>query len=281
MGYAADEVEELIKKGHGPAEISQKRGVSEDITLRILTELVGSGRLRRSDIYYSVPTETRQIIEEAAQKFSGREFKRIFRYLRRKKINVKKIEVKIVMTYQNARIALGDIYQDIYSIEVGLHNFVREVLEKKYGDKEEGWWREGIPTDIRKNCQIRREDDEKPLKDAWHYTDLIDLKVIFDKRWSDFMDILPKRTSLNKKKFLSNLTSLNRIRKLVMHPVRGETPSENDFEFVRDLKRQLSTVLIPLEIMKGLRAAGYIEDDLIVDVGDEIHIEILPRQVPS
>ena len=167
MGYAADEVEELIKKGHNPAEISQMRGVSEDITFRTLTELVGTGRLRRSDIYYSVPTEMRHIIEETVQKFSDRDFRHIFRYLRRKKINVKEIEVKIVMTYKNARIALGDIYQDIYSIEVGLHNFVRAVLEKKYGAKEEGWWREGIPSDIRKDCLIRREDDEKPLKDAW------------------------------------------------------------------------------------------------------------------
>jgi hypothetical protein len=87
MGYAADEVEELIKKGHGPAEISRMRGVSEDITLRILRELVGSGRLRRSDIYYSVPTETRHIIEAAVKKFSGREIKHDFLYLRRKKLN--------------------------------------------------------------------------------------------------------------------------------------------------------------------------------------------------
>ena len=285
MGYAADEVEELIRKGDGPAEISQKRAVSEDITLRTLTELVGTGRLRRSDIYYSVPKETRHIIEEAVRKFTNKDSRHIYRYLRRKNISVKGIEVKIVMTYKNARIALGDIYQDIYSIEVGLHNFVKAVLEKKLGANEEGWWREGIPSDIRKNCLIRREDDERPLKDAWCYTNLIDLKVIFDKGWSNFVGRLPKLISLDKKKFLSNLTRLNNIRNLVMHPVRGEIPSENDFEFVRDLKRHLSIVLIPLEIIEELIDAGLKVDDLIfeIDDGGRIKIEIPepPKHTPS
>lgn len=217
MGYAADEVEDLIKKGHNPAQISDMRNVSEDITFRTLTELVGSGRLRRSDIYYSVPAETRHIIEEAIQKFSNREAKYVYLYLRRKRINVKAIEVRTVMKYKNARIALGDIYQDIYSIEVGLHNFVRAILEKKYGAKEEEWWQEGVPKDIRKDCVLRREDDKKRLKDPWCYTNLIDLEEIFDKRWPSFVDKLPKIASSDKKKFLSNLVRLNNIRNSVMH----------------------------------------------------------------
>ena len=69
-----------------------------------------------------------------------------------------------------------------------------------------------------------------------------------------------------------------------MHPVRGETPSESDFEFVRDLKRQLSSVLIPLETMERLIELGLKVDDLMIEIDDAgiIHIEIpsLPRQVP-
>ena len=284
MGYAADEVEDLIKKGHNLTQISDMRNVSEDITFRTLTELVGSGRLRRSDIYYSVPAETRHNIEEAIQKFGDRDARYIFLYLRRKRINVKAIEVRIVMKYKNARMALGDIYQDVYSIEVGLHNFVKAVLEKEYGPEEEGWWRKGIPRDIREDCVIRRENDEKPLKDPWCYTYLIDLKAIFDKNWSDFVNKLPKRISSDKKKFLSNLVRLNNIRNSVMHPVRGEIPSENDFEFVRDLKRQLSVVLIPIKTLQELIDFGLKVDDLMIEIDDEgkIIIEMPePRQAES
>jgi len=139
--------------------------------------------------------------------------------------------------------------------------------------------------DIRKSCVLRREDDEKRLEDPWYYTYLIDLREIFDKRWPHFVDKLPKLVSFDKKKFLSNLVRLNNIRNSVMHPVRGEIPSQGDFEFVRDLKRQLSRVLMPPEIIEQLIDCGLKVDDFTYEVDDDgvLHIERpkLPRKAPS
>jgi len=60
-----------------------------------------------------------------------------------------------------------------------------------------------------------------------------------EKKWSDFSDSLSKPILSDKKGFLSDLIRLNNIRRLVMHPVRNESPDENAFDFVREFKRKL------------------------------------------
>jgi len=73
MGWAADKVEALIKEGRSPSEISKSRGVSQDVTLRTLAALVGIGRLRRSDIFYSIPATVRHTVENTIrERFTGK-----------------------------------------------------------------------------------------------------------------------------------------------------------------------------------------------------------------
>ena len=88
--------------------------------------------------------------------------------------------------------ALGDMYEDIRTIEVGLHKLIRRGLEEKFGSSESGWWREGVPLGVRKKCVERREeDDSKEWPQPYCYTDLIDLKTILDSNWGVLCDCLP------------------------------------------------------------------------------------------
>src|SRR5262249_44987758 len=130
-------------------------------------------------------------------------------------------------------------------IEVGLHRHIRTILQKEFGDGERGWWEKGIPLNIRKKCAERREEDIDRASGPYAYTDLIDLHSILDKQWKCLGETLPPSIAKNKREFLAQLEELNRIRRIVMHPVRGRVPKEEEFEFVRALKASLKKVAQP------------------------------------
>ncbi len=203
----------LLKQGFPPSEIARKMGVNYKTTLSYLAQLVGEGHLRRSDILFSVPSGRRHNPTDPADK-------------------------AVVACYGNAAYALGDMYEDLRIIEIHLHNFIRKTLETKLGTGEDGWWQQGIPEAVRKTCHNRREEDLE-RSDPYCYTDLIDLRTILDKQWKFIKDALPGEISSHKPKFMDGLLRLNRIRRKVMHPVRGGVPSEEDFDFLRSLKRRL------------------------------------------
>ena len=97
----------------------------------------------------------------------------------------------------------------------------------------------GVPEPIRKKCVERREEDDDPADDAYGYSDLIDLSTISDKQWQVVSRSLPTEIAKEKKRFTGAPAELNRIRKKVMHPIRGPAPSEEEFQFVHELKRKL------------------------------------------
>ena len=57
-----------------------------------------------------------------------------------------------------------------------------------------------------------------------------------------FCKVLPEEITKNKRDLRRKMVRLNTIRRNVMHPVRSVVPSEDDFEFVRDLMRVLVRV---------------------------------------
>jgi hypothetical protein len=118
----------------------------------------------------------------------------------------------------------------ICDIEVQLHRFVRETLESAY---KERWWRDGIPEQIRIECQALKEKDSTPLEDPYHYTTFIHLKTIIDKNWSKFFVLLPKAFASNKQNALSDLQRLSEIRNRVMHPVKTISSYKSDYRLAR------------------------------------------------
>lgn len=201
----------LLKAGLSPGEIAREQGVTLNKILGYLNQAVGRGMLHRSDILFSIPPDRRKNPTNAADQ-------------------------EVVRLYATTSVALGDMYENLRSIEVALHQGIRNALETHFGAGEMGWWREGVPLEIRQKLHARREEDPEP-SDPYAYSDLIDLKQIMDKRWKIVCIILPPKARSDKQSLLSSLTRLNRIRNKVMHPVRSDTPSEDDFQFVREIKQ--------------------------------------------
>ena len=208
-----EETLSLLKNGDSPGKIAEKMGVTWKTSLNYLFQMVGEGRCRRSDIYLSLPIHQRRDPRQPVDK-------------------------EVVRTCGGPKQLLGDIYEDVHFIEVTLHELIKRKLQDEFGEGEQGWWRKGVPEDIRKDCQSRREEDPEPT-DKYNYTNLVDLKEIIRKHWSVFGDALPKKMSSDKQKLMKDLERLNRIRRVVMHPVRGQIPSEEDFGFLRNFSQSL------------------------------------------
>ena len=122
--------------------------------------------------------------------------------------------------------------------EITLHELVCRVLRAKFGEGEAGWWREGIPTNIRSQCAARREEDEDPCASPYEYTTFIDLSKIIKRNWALFASCLPQDYRSDRRRLERDLTRLNSIRNCVMHPVKEKRWSEDDFEFVCAMSRR-------------------------------------------
>lgn len=186
-------------------------GVTTGTVDGYLHRAVGEGLLRRSDIYFSVPRE-RRFVDRTIRKW-----------------------------YADPTHALGDMYEDLRQIEIALHDKIREALVQRYGDGESGWWRQGIPENVRVKCQERRERDLDDPCESFCYSDLLDLDAILDAQWAVLKDLFADYT-VNRKQLSRDLRQLNRIRNKVMHPVRGFVPNEGDFDFVRGLQRSFQCI---------------------------------------
>lgn len=209
-----DQAAVLLGQGLDPVAIHHRMGISLKSVLGYLDRKVGSGDLRRSDIYFSMPNGIRKDPPTAEYR-------------------------AILQRYQNGAAAYGDMYEDVREIEIGLHSKIRDTLEDRVGPDETEWWRQGVPSKVRAKCAERRELDADTYVEPYGYTDLLDLSRILDSSWKYFSDNLPKGLRSNKGQFLGDLRRLNSIRNRVMHPVRGAPPDEDDFEFVRDLKTEI------------------------------------------
>lgn len=238
MGVRDDTVR-LVRAGESPGKIAEIMQVNPKTTLGYLDEMVGRGWIRRFDIFFTIPKTVRKAVIRVLEKAPTSHPEYIADRLKSDGLAVKLGDVYAVVKYRDTQNALGDMYEDIRDIETNLHLQIREVLEKELGKGEYGLWRKGIPEAIRTDCHSKREKDEEPVSDPYCYTDLIDLWKIIDKNWKSISENLPKDVKSNKKKLEEDFTRLNRIRNMVMHPVRGLIPTEDDFDFIRDFKSRL------------------------------------------
>jgi hypothetical protein len=238
MGVREDTLR-MLREGLSPKEISRARGVSIDTTLGYLDQLVGRGDLRRSDIFFSVPKDIRNIIPISLFSGDTRTIQGISALARMFSINADPEDILVVIRYGDSRHALGDMYEDIRAIETYLHGVIGQALLDEYEGSEMGWWRQGVPESVRKSCVIRQEEDSEPVLDPYCYTELLDLWQILDKQWKVLSKVLPEEMTKNKQDLRRKMIRLNTIRRNVMHPVRGIIPSEEDFDFIREFKEQL------------------------------------------
>jgi len=242
------EARRYLLEGMTPQEIAKCMGISDGSVHQYLCLCVGEGELYHSDIAFSIGE--RSLIESAIQTNNISVDKGAYRALGtasslRSVLHNQghNISQEIIRLYLITRDPRPDLYALICEIEIFLHGFVKDTLKFVH---EDDWWHKGIPLQIRKECQIRREEDTPPLSEPYHYTTFIDLKATIDQRWSEFSKVLPKPLATNKQVTLQKLQRINEIRNRVMHPVKVMSEYESDYKFVRNTVEELKD-LIPDE----------------------------------
>ena len=114
---------------------------------------------------------------------------------------------------------------------------------QKFGEKESGWWKVGVPDTVRINCAQAREFADESVDHPYHFTTFIHRKKIMYKNWELFLRRLPQSVIGDRASFLKEIVRLNDVRNQVMPPIRAEPPTESDFEFVREMPKKLDASL--------------------------------------
>jgi hypothetical protein len=214
------EAEQHLRNGLCPLSIAHKMEVSIRTVIPYLFIRVGEGGLTLSDIYYSIPENRRSNYEAL---------------LERRTSTTSLIDESEFHLYRACRDSvMGDMYLQLRRLEITLHRMIQCALEMKHAQHDDQWWVEGVPLDIRKSCQERREEDRQRL-DAYAYTNLIHLKVIIERNWAIFKEVLPDNLAVDKGDLMRRLDRLNQIRNDVMHPIKLVQPTADSFKFVRSL----------------------------------------------
>jgi len=230
-----DQAAELLKKGNSPSKIAQEMGISVASVKQYLYIKVGEGKIRRSDIFFSIDEVIRNKIESIISQHQKHPIPYwvIYNLLKKDGEIINKDDVQLYCELRDARVSLGDMYEDIRDIELQLHSKIKIILIKEFGEKN--WWRYGIPESIRVSTAGKQERDEEPIE-KYCYTYFIDLGKILDANWKIFSVLLPKNIGSNKKKLLNYLDKINKIRNSVMHPIREYKFTDKDFIFIREVK---------------------------------------------
>jgi hypothetical protein len=228
----------LLLQGMPPSKIADEMHLPLGAVMNLLYNQVGHGRIRRSDILFSIDAETRRAIEEAIQQTGKDTTSAVRRALQRAGVNVSRADLDVYLKLRDSRVDLGDMYEFLSDIEVRLHDYVRTSLVAHYG--EENWWRQGVPLPVREDCAVTSERDHEPAANLYCYTTVMNLRFIIDREWNVLSQNLPGRLRADKQEFLLSLQRLNRIRNVVMHPVKGIRLTDDDFEFVRRLHAHLA-----------------------------------------
>jgi hypothetical protein len=232
-----EEAARLLLAGNSPSKIAAQLRLPLGVVMNSLYNQVGLGRIRRSDILFSIDADTRHAIEKAIAEVDDAPA-RVRRALARAGIQVSRADLDVYLKLRDSRVDLGDMYELLRDIELKLHDYVRASLIAEFGEAD--WWRQGVPLPVREDCAVMCERDAEPAESLYCYTTVMNLRLIFEREWSVLSRNLPGRLRADKQAFLQDLVRVNRIRNVVMHPVKGIRMTEDDFDFVRRFHAQLT-----------------------------------------
>lgn len=132
---------------------------------------------------------------------------------------------------------LSEGYLMLAPMEIRLHGFVLQRLRDEYGDDD--WRKRGVPQSVRVACSKRYEEDDNRYE--WEqYLYLLELTHIIKERWHLFKSYAERLDKFpGKDQLMKWFLELNRLRNLIMHPLKGCALSQEDFEFLRGFSGRL------------------------------------------
>jgi len=231
------EAERLLRDGLYLSQIAERMNVTPRTVTQYLLLGVGERRLRLSDLYFSWPADKRETMQGYEE--AGSSTERPDRGLQSEGLTTGDFELFKALRTRST--FYGDMYEYVSATELRIHSLVRRILEEHFGSHVREWWLNGVPENIRVSCVELREKDKLRF-DAFCYMCLIDLSTIIKHNRNLFKDHLPASHRDNKKLFDREFRRLNRVRNMVMHPIKNRQWSEDKFEFVRDFARAYDAV---------------------------------------
>jgi len=198
---------------------------------------VNEGRIQRSDVLFTLPQKERIFLSNFDEALNLEDRCFILKEIFNHEVDVEEIELHAAYLRNNVHV--GDLYDRLSNLERTLHSTIQMVLVKHFGSGEAGWWRDGVPEKVRLDCVQSREKDKEFVDDPYCYTTLIHLSDILKDNWGIFTKCLPAEMSNDKPKLMQDFRQLNTIRNKVMHPVRGDLPTEQEFGFVTEMHKSL------------------------------------------
>jgi DNA-binding Lrp family transcriptional regulator len=227
-----NQVTSFIQGGYTPSQIRDALDISMSSVVQYMNTAIGAGLIKGYEILFSISALERNLIEEIINATNSTNWFDVCEQSRIIGFSLDPDIVKLYLKFRGECVSMKDMYDYISGIENTLHDAIKAVLIAKYG--LEDWWRQGIPTSIRKTCVSLLEEDPEPAREAYSYTTFIHLQEILDKQWSLFAGYLPKPIAKDRKKFLDSFSKLNHIRNGVMHPIKHINLTEEDFKLARE-----------------------------------------------
>jgi hypothetical protein len=220
--------------------------------------MVGRGEIRRSDILYSIPSDKRKGIlyvrktiplhsvepDELVAVLKDSEYASLW-----SSEELMLGDANIVLDYwKKTGVALGDLYEELRTIETALHGYVKRRLESEFAEgskagsadgHNDAWWTRCVPDQVKADCNERWEKNSRKGH-SYEYTDFIHLWKIIDKNWAVFSSPFSAVYPGGRKNLVEmDLDKVNDIRNKVMHAVRGIDPTDEDFELVRKVRQRI------------------------------------------
>ena len=239
-----EQVAESVRGGSTPSQIAKEIGITLESVLQYLHTAVGYGLVTKSDVLFAIDRRSRGYLSKLLDSDPKASRKQAIELLEKDKIDLGEKEILLFFDIIRSRSALSDLYFYISDLELYLHDGIRTVLKKRYGDGEL-WWREGVPQKVRVECSRMQEEDQERPADRYHYTTLMNLIEIIDKQWECISQSGLFKESTTKKEMLGDLRRINILRNRVMHPIRYGLPNAEEHYFIKRVHdRAVGPVLV-------------------------------------
>lgn len=244
MGAREDTVR-LLRAGNSPAQISRIRGVTIGTTLPYLEQMAGRGAIRVSEIYFAVPSDTRELVDKVQAQLPRKPREHSDGFVEMGPVldaapHLDPGDVQVCLRYGGVGRYVGDLYALLRELELTLHDLVKSKLQEQYGTALNGWWVQGVPLGVRQACVGRREELGVPDADAWTMSTFIHLRETVDKQWGPVFSRCFRHPAIeSKKQLLQDLLHVNEVRNAVMHPVRAFPLQEQHFDTVLSVHQQV------------------------------------------